>query len=214
MDDREALSPRIRLHRLHCDEPPATVATQFMQPTKERFMNELKSRTMKDIDRTDETDRPVATGVGAVVGGAAGGIAGGAAAGAAVGGMTGPVGAAVGAVVGAVAGALAGKGIANAVDPVAEDAYWRDNYSNRPYVSGAGYDEYGPAYGYGVEAYTRYPGRTFEEVEKELGRDWNSRRGSSSLEWERAKHATRDAWQRVSDGVERATPGDSDRDGK
>ena len=28
------------------------------------------------------------------------------------------------------------------------------------------------------------------------------------------RHATRDAWQRVSDAGERATPGDSDRDGK
>ena len=191
--------------------PPATVATQIMQPTKEKFMNELKSKTMKDID---ETSRPVATGVGAVVGGAAGGIAGGAAAGAALGGMTGPVGAAVGAVVGAVAGAMAGKGIADAVDPVAEDAYWRDNYSSRPYASGSDYAEYGPAYGYGVDAYKRYPGRTFDDVEAELSRDWNSRRGTSRLEWERAKHATRDAWQRLSDAVERATPGDSDRDGK
>lgn len=168
-----------------------------------------RSKTIKD-----EKSRPVATGVGAVAGGAAGGIAGGAAAGAAVGGMTGPVGAAVGAAVGAVAGALAGRGIANAVDPVAEDAYWRENYSNRPYASGLDYDEFRPAYGYGVDAYTRYPGRTFDEVEPELRRDWSSRRGSSSLEWERAKHATRDAWQRVSDTVERATPGDSDRDGK
>jgi hypothetical protein len=189
-------------------------APQFTQPTKEKFMNELKSRTTKDIDRIDETSRPVATGVGAVVGGAAGGIAGGAAAGAAVGGISGPVGAAVGAVVGAVAGAMAGKGIANAVDPVAEDAYWRDHYSERPYASGSDFEDYRPAYGYGVDAYTRYPGRTFDEVEQELERDWNSRRGSSSLEWERAKHATRDAWQRVSDAVERATPGDSDRDGK
>ena len=177
-------------------------------------MDELKSRTTRDIDSSDETSRPVATGVGAVVGGAAGGIAGGAVAGAAVGGMSGPVGAAVGAVVGAVAGAMAGKGIANAVDPVAEDAYWRDNYSKRPYASGSDYEEYGPAYGYGVEAYTRYPGRTFDDVEAELRRDWNSRRGRSSLEWDNAKHAARDAWQRLSDTVERATPGDSDRDGK
>ena len=73
-----------------------------------------------------------ATGVGAVLGGVAGGVAGGAAAGAAVGGMTGPVGAAVGAAVGAVAGALAGRAV-NA-DPVAEDTYWRDNYSGRDYV--------------------------------------------------------------------------------
>jgi hypothetical protein len=47
---------------------------------------------------------------------------------------------------------MAGKGIANAVDPVAEDAYWRDNYSKRPYARGSDYEEYGPAYGYGVDA--------------------------------------------------------------
>jgi len=168
---------------------------------------------MNDLKNPDKS-RPVATGVGAVVGGAAGGVAGGAAAGAAVGGMTGPVGAAVGAVVGAVAGAMAGKGLANAVDPIAEDAYWRDNYSSRSYASGVGYDQYGPAFGYGVEAYTRYPDRSFDDVEPELRRDWDSKRGSSSLEWERAKHAARDAWHRLSDRVERAVPGDSDRDGK
>jgi len=177
-------------------------------------MNQVKSTNRKDIDKTDATSRPVATGIGAVVGGAAGGVAGGAAAGAAVGGMTGPVGLAVGAVVGAVAGALAGKSVANVVDPVAESDYWRDNHSSRSYASGSDYDEYRPAYGYGIDAHTRYPGRTFDDVEQELGRDWNSKRGNSSLSWDRAKHATRDAWQRVSDTVERATPGDSDRDGK
>jgi hypothetical protein len=128
--------------------------------------------------------------------------------------MTGPVGAAVGAVVGAVAGALAGKSLGEAVDPVAEDVYWRDNYASRPYATGASYDEYRPAYGYGVDAYTRYPDRDFDDIEPELGSEWNSRRGSSRLEWDRAKHATRDAWNRVSDSVERAIPGDSDRDGK
>jgi hypothetical protein len=175
-------------------------------------MNELKNQAMKD--RTVAKSRPVATGVGAVVGGAAGGVAGGAAAGAAVGGVTGPVGAAVGAVAGAVAGALAGKGLANAVDPIAEDAYWRNNYASRPYASGVSYDEYRPAYGYGVDAYSRYPDRSFDELEPQLRRDWTSQRGSSNLEWERAKHATRDAWHRLSDRVERAVPGDSDRDGK
>jgi hypothetical protein len=177
-------------------------------------MNELKSRRTEDIGKNEDASRPIATGVGAVVGGAAGGVAGGAAAGAAMGGMTGPVGAAIGAVVGAVAGAVAGKGFASALDPVAEDAYWRDNYSSRPYASGSTYDEYRPAFGYGVDAYGRHPDRSFYEVEPELGRDWNSKRGNSSLEWDRAKHATRDAWQRVSDKVERAAPGDSDRDGK
>jgi len=79
---------------------------------------------------------PVGTGVGAAGGGAAG-----AAIGAAVTGPAAPVGAVVGAVVGSVAGGLAGKGAAEAVNPTAEDAYWRDNYKNQPYVEqGRTYD--------------------------------------------------------------------------
>ena len=166
---------------------------------------------MNELDQKDSA--PVATGTGAVVGGALGGVAGGAAAGAAVGGMTGPVGAAVGAVVGAVAGAMGARSMATA-DPVAEDTYWRENYSSRPYVNGGTYEDYGPAYQYGLNARTRYPGRSFDEVESDLSRDWTNARGKSSLQWEHAKHASRDAWQRTSDAVERAVPGDSDRDGK
>lgn len=168
--------------------------------------------TDRKRDLTNEKDRPVAkAGVGAVVGGVAGGVAGGAAAGAAAGGMTGPVGAVVGAAVGAAVGAIAGR----KVDPAVEDTYWRDNYSSRPYVTaGSSYDEYAPAYRYGADAYTRYPNRSFDEVESELGRDWGTARGKSSLEWEHAKHASRDAWHRVSNAVERAVPGDSDGDGR
>ena len=172
---------------------------------------------MKDHKRElpEHKDHPAAKGVGAVVGGVAGGVTGGAAPRAAVGGMTGPVGAVVGAAVGAVAGAVAGKGIAKAADPAVEDAYWRDNYSSRPYVAGgSSYDEYSPAYRYGVESYSRYPDRSFDDVEPELGRGWASARGRSSLEWERAKDASRDAWHRVSNAAERAIPGDSDHDGR
>ena len=151
-------------------------------------------------------------GTGAAVGAVAGGVAGGAAAGAALGGMTGPVGAALGAAVGAAVGALAGK--AAKVDPAVEDSYWRDNFGTRPYASGSNYDQYGPAYMYGASAYEKYPGRSFDEVEPELGAGWSGSRGSSALEWGNARHASRDAWQRLSDRVERAVPGDSDRDGK
>ena len=171
------------------------------------------ARTSHGIEQ--DKSHPVAKGVGAVIGGATGGMAGGAAAGATVGGMTGPVGAAVGAVAGAVVGALAGKGVAKAIDPAVEDKYWRDNYSTRPYIQGgSSYDDYAPAYRYGVDTFTRYPDRSFDDLETDLGRDWNAARGTSKLEWEHAKHASRDAWQRVSDTVERAIPGDSDRDGK
>ena len=161
-----------------------------------------------ELDSNKES-RPVS---GAVVGGVTGGVAGGAITGALAGGVTGPVGAAIGAVAGAVIGAIAGKSKA---DPAVEDTYWRDNYGARPYVeSGAKFDDYSPAYRQGVEAHTRYPDRHFDEIESDLGRDWSASRGGSALEWEKAKHATRDAWTRVKDTAERAIPGDSDRDGK
>ena len=170
-------------------------------------------KEQKPEARTHDSDHPAAkAGAGAVAGGVVGGVAGGAAAGAAAGGMTGPVGAAVGAAVGAVVGAIAGR---RKADPTVEDAFWRDNYSTRPYVnSGATYDDYGPAYRHGVDAYTRYPDRSFDEVESDLGRDWHSARGNSSLEWEHAKHASRDAWHRLSNATERAVPGDSAGDGR
>ena len=150
---------------------------------------------------------PVGTGVGAFVGGAAAGAASGA--------VAGPVGSVVGAVVGAVLGGLAGKQVAEGMDPTMEDAHWREHYASRPYVnSGASYDDSGPAYGLGVAEFGRLPGRSFEEIEPDLGREWDARRGTSALPWDEAKPATRVAWQRVSDAAERATPVDSDRDGK
>jgi hypothetical protein len=149
---------------------------------------------------------PVGTGIGAALGGAA--------AGAATGTVAGPVGTVVGAAVGAVLGGLAGKGVAETIDPTVENAYWRENFASRPYVAGASFDDYGPAYSYGVDSYRRYPGRSFDDVETDLSRDWDTVRGGSSLTWDRAKLATKDAWDRVSDSVERAVPGDSDRDGK
>lgn len=132
---------------------------------------------------------PVGTGVGAALGGAA--------AGAAVGTVAGPVGTVAGAAVGAIVGGLAGKGVAEAIDPTSEATYWRENYKTRPYAKDASFDDYGPAYGYGVSSYVKYPGRSFDDVESDLSRDWDSARGKSSLRWENARNATRDAWERL-----------------
>jgi len=145
---------------------------------------------------------PVGVGVGAATAGAAG---------AAIGSMAGPIGTIVGAVAGAVAGGLAGKEVAEQIDPTVEDAYWRQSYANRPYVEqGRDYEEYRPAYRYGWESRSRLMGRPFDDVEPELNRGWTAARGNSSLTWDKAKHATRDAWDRL----ERAIPGDADHDGK
>jgi len=152
-------------------------------------------------------EQPAGTGLGA----AAGGVA----AGALAGSIAGPVGAVVGAAIGAVAGGLAGHGIADAIDTAAEEGYWRDNFSSRPYVKrGSSFEHYGPAYRFGVESYARLGDHSFEQAEPELEREWERARGGSPLSWASARDATRDAWQHVSDAVERVTPGDADRDGK
>ena len=150
---------------------------------------------------------PVGTGLGAAAGGTA--------AGAAVGSVAGPVGTAIGAAAGAIAGGLAGKGIAERIDPTAEEEYWRENFSSRPYVNrGATFDDYGPAYRLGVHSYGQSEGRTFEQVESQLQQDWDRNKGSSRLTWDEARVPAQDAWQRVSNSIERAVPGDSDRDGR
>ena len=166
------------------------------------------TQTRKDENRDPITGEPGAHPVGTGLGAAGGG-----AAGAAIGAVGGPVGAAVGAVVGAVAGGLAGKGVAEAIDPTAENAYWEKNYRNEPYYeSGTEYSDYEPAYRTGYQSYATHGvgGRKFDEVEPELRRSYESSRGSSRLGWEKARLATRAAWDRV----ERAIPGDADRDGK
>ena len=147
---------------------------------------------------------PVGSGTGAAAGAATG-----AAVGTAVGGPG--VGTLVGAAVGAVAGGLVGHGVAEAINPTEEDAYWRENYRTRPYAeSGRDYDHYQPAYKYGWESRARYGDRTWDQAENDLERGWESARGNSRQTWNEAKHATRDAWHRV----ERAVPGDLDRDGR
>lgn len=133
---------------------------------------------------------PVGTGVGAALGGAA--------AGAAAGTVAGPVGTIAGAAVGALLGGLAGKGVAEAIDPTRERAYWSENFRGRDYVEqDSSFDDYGPAYGFGVEARGRHPGREFDDVESQLSGEWDSGRGTSGLDWERARHAARDAWNRI-----------------
>ena len=169
------------------------------------------NKPRKDANRDPITgapgSHPIGTGVGAAVGGAA--------AGAAAGTVAGPVGTVVGAAAGAIVGGLAGKGVAELIDPTREEAYWRENFRNRPYVrKDSRFEDYGPAYGYGVNSYVKYPERNFDEIEPELARDWDASHGTSRLEWKDAKNAARDAWDRARDSVERATPGDSDRDGK
>jgi hypothetical protein len=143
------------------------------------------------------SSHPIGTTLG-TIGGAAVGASSAAITGAAVGLAVGPAGAAVGAAVGAVAGAMTGHIMAGQINPKEEDLYWRANYSNRPYInSGSNYTVYQPAYMYGVDSFAKHDGRSFDEIENDLGENWDSARGTSTLEWDDARHATRDAYDRL-----------------
>ena len=162
--------------------------------------HDSKTDINRDIDDHSNRDpisgapgaHPIGTGVGAALGGAASG--------AAVGTVVGPVGTVVGAAIGAIVGGLVGKGVAEAIDPTSEAIYWKENYKDRPYAADAdNFDDYGPAYNYGVASYSKYAGRSFDDIETELSRDWDSVRGQSRLNWDDARFATRDAYERVND---------------
>jgi hypothetical protein len=96
--------------------------------------------------------------------------------------------------------------IVEIIDPATEETYWRENYLKRPYVAGcASFADYGPAYRYGVDTYARYSAQPFVAAESDLMQDWEGARGSSTLAWIHAKHATRDSWARLSDTISCAT---------
>lgn len=93
------------------------------------------------------------------------------------------------------------------IDPAHEQAWWRQHFQSRPYVApDAVFIDYGPAYGMGVDAYGRYPGSSFVEIEPELARDWDLVRGQSVLSWAHARPAALEAWQRVH--AQQRVPGD------
>lgn len=156
-------------------------------------MNERKEN--KDANPDPITGEPGAHPVG-VAGGGTGGAVAGAAIGAAVGG---PVGAVVGGTIGAVAGGAAGKGAAEAVNPTVEEQHWRTTAGNE-------YDQFAPAYRYGWESASmkENAGRKFNDVEKDLEKNWSKARGTMKNEWIDVRERTRAAYDHASNST---TPG-------
>ena len=91
-------------------------------------------------------------------------------------------------------------GDAASADLAQEDIHWFENYATRPYVeAGQEYEDYAPAYLYGVVWYQSNPQRQFDDSEGDLANGWESARRNSPLDWPKAKPAARDAWYRVRD---------------
>lgn len=83
------------------------------------------------------------------------------------------------------------------IDPVAEDAYWREHYKKQPYYRpGRWYFDYQPAYRYGWESALdrKFRNKRFDEIEEELARGWAVGVG---LRWQDWREIVRDAWNRV-----------------
>ena len=107
-----------------------------------------------------------------------------------------------------------GMGVTSTSSSWSNDEDFRTHYTDHLSSSGGSYEDYEPAYRYGSDLGTnaRYRGRGWSDIESDARRDWESRNPSDG--WERFKSAVRRGWERTSDAVERAIPGDSDRDGR
>jgi len=168
-------------------------------------MNKHDSLENENIEETRNEDpltgqpgaHPAATGVGAAGAGLAG-----AAAGTALGG---PIGGVIGAVVGAVAGGLGGKATGEAIDPTAEEAYWRENHSDQAYARNDDYDNYASAYraGYTATSNQKDP-LPYEDVEADMRTQYEAK--NEELPWDQAGPAARAAYLRAQNRNRQASP--------
>ncbi|CAN1213332.1 hypothetical protein TUMEXPCC7403_24215 [Tumidithrix helvetica PCC 7403] len=82
-----------------------------------------------------------------------------------------------------------------------DDNHWRQNYGSCLYIEkGSCYENYQSAYQIGHEGYDRYPDKSFDEAELELKLDYealSAQKGGISFDWDKAKDAVRDAWDRA-----------------
>ncbi|MEP7155420.1 MAG: hypothetical protein ABI905_06580 [Betaproteobacteria bacterium] len=151
----------------------------------------------EELNRDPLTGTPGAHPLGTGAGAASAGLAG-AALGMVVGG---PVGSVIGAAVGAVAGGLTGKGLAETVNPTAEEIYWRETYLREPfYAEGKAYEYYAPGFRAGWEGRVRFDGRTFAEAEGDLAADYILTKSEIDAPWSEVRLAAEAAWNRVDRG--------------
>lgn len=147
-----------------------------------------------DLHRDPLTGTPGAHPLGTGAGAASGGVAG-AAVGMAVGG---PVGSVIGAAIGAVAGGLSGKSAAEAVNPTAEEIYWKESYVQEPYYTpGKPYEYYAPGFRAGWQGRVRFDGRTFAEAEGDLAAAYILSKSELDPSWLDIRSAAEAAWNRV-----------------
>lgn len=144
---------------------------------------------------TLKKDHILGAGAAAVAGGATG-----AAIGAAVGG---PVGLAVGAAAGGALGAVIGDRAAEARDKRGDLGHFEQIYRDMPYyVDGMTWDDYAPAYRYGLETWRTHGARGLAEAEADLDAGWGRARDVSRLHWAQARGAVEHAWRELAQSLQ------------
>ena len=78
-----------------------------------------------------------------------------------------------------------------------EDKHWRDSYGTRPYGEGIDYNILQGGYRYGYESANRHAGKSWNDVETDLERDWDRYEHRGESNWQQVKDAVRDAWDRM-----------------
>jgi hypothetical protein len=83
------------------------------------------------------------------------------------------------------------------------DGYFRERFERSEFREpGRGFDDYRNAYRYGLYARSSNPDRQWDDtLERELAPGWQRARGGSPLEWDQARHAAREGWDRVQSGT-------------
>ncbi|AKC87116.1 hypothetical protein [Pseudoxanthomonas suwonensis] len=83
------------------------------------------------------------------------------------------------------------------VEPFPDSGYWNQKFTSEPYfLEGDSYDDYDAAYRLGYGARRRYADRDFNSLESDLQHEWETSKGPSRLDWNRARQAVLRAWER------------------
>lgn len=90
-----------------------------------------------------------------------------------------------------------------------EEEYWRQHHSAQPYATkDYTFEHYAPSYRAGMDAYSMYAGRNFEDFIDEVALNYERENSDSPVTWDHARHAVHAAWTKLSNEV---TPLDPDR---
>jgi hypothetical protein len=93
-------------------------------------------------------------------------------------------------------------------DPEKEAAYWREQHPKQPYAKNYSYAQFEHAYRTGYDAFTKFPGQTFHEVEESVANEYEQGKPDPALPWDTVRPAVSSVWERMSGVI---APRDPDR---